>query len=185
MRKLHLIVLLTMFITTGCGMNQLKTDQDKIAEELNPMRNKDETIDPDLDKRLGYVNYTKEQFDAESKEEHMVTMDRNKMADTIARIILQNNAFEEVATLVTDKEVLIAYDKNDHLSDDEALDFAQKSAMSVMPRFFEIYVTDNPSLIPDIQSLHNTTTLDRSHNNTLQQIISEMEKQTPQENKTD
>ena len=185
MKKLHLILLISLFIATGCGMDQLKTDQDKIAEELNPVRNKDETIDPDLDKRLGYVNYTREQFDTEPKEEGIVTMDRNKMADTITRIILQNKGFDEVATLVTDQEVLIAYDKNNHLSDDEALDFAQKSAISVMPRFFEVYVTDNPSLIPDIQSLHNTTTLDRSHNNTLQQIISEMKKHTPQENQTD
>jgi len=185
-RKLYVIALISLLIVSGCGMNKPKTDEDKIAEELNPTRNKDSTIDPEWEKRLGYVNYTKDQFDDEPDRDEIVRMDRNKMADTIARIILQNSeSFDEVATLVTDKEVLIAYDKNDHLSDEDAVDLAKKSAMSVVPRFFDIYVTDNPSLIPDIQSLHNTTTQDRSHGNTLEQIISEMEKQTPQNHSQD
>lgn len=181
-KKLYLMTVITLLIMTGCGMDQPKTDQEKIAEELNPAQNareKETPVDPEWDKRLGYVNYTKDQFDAESNRDQIITMDRNEMADAIARIILRNDGFDEIATLVTDKEVLIAYDKNNQLTDEEAQDLAKKSAMSVMPRFFDVHVTDNVSLIPDIQSLHNSTTQESSYKNTLEQIISEMKKQTP------
>ena len=172
--SIGIMVLITM---TACGMDNPKTDQDKIAEELDPTRNKETPVDPEWDSRLGYVNYTKDQFKNEADRNEAIKMDRNNMADTIARIILRNDGFEEIATLVTDEEVLIAYDKNDEiLTDEAAAELAKKSAESVTPRFFDVYVSNNPALIPNIQSLHNSTTKRSNYDNTLEQIISEMEK---------
>src|SRR5699024_11426485 len=106
---LYSIGLMVLFTITACGsgMDHPKTDQDKIAEELDPTRNKETPVDPEWESRLGYVNYTKDQFKNERDRNQAINMDRNKMADTIARIILRNDGFEEIATLVTDEEVLI------------------------------------------------------------------------------
>ena len=48
-----------------------------------------------------------------------------------------------------------------------------------MPGFFDIYVSDNKSLIGDIQSLHNSST-NREYDNLIEQLINKM-KETPQE----
>src|SRR5699024_12514441 len=75
-RKLYVIALISLLIVSGCGMNKPKTDEDKIAEELNPTRNKDSTIDPEWEKRLGYVNYTKDQFDDEPDRDEIRSEER-------------------------------------------------------------------------------------------------------------
>lgn len=170
---LYSIGVFILLTVAGCNLDQTQNEQDKIAEELDPARNGQPPRDPEWDNRLGYVNYTKDQFEQDPEQSHM-DLDRNQMADSIARIILQHEAFDEIATLVTDREVLIAYEKNDTLTEDEAADFAKKSASSITPRFFDIYVSDNPVLIPQIHSLHNSTTKESDYDNTLEQIISEM-----------
>ena len=177
---IYVIGLTFLLVTTGCTMDNAKTEQERIAEELDPTRYNNAPDDPEWDRRLGYVNYTKDQFDNESNNDLTVPMDRQKTADAITRVILQNEGFNEVATLVTDEEVLIAYDKNEDLTNEKAADIAKKSAMSITPRFFDVFVTDNPTLIPDIRSLHNSATNQNNYQNTLKQIISEME-QTSQE----
>src|SRR5699024_269517 len=103
---------------TECGMDNPKTDQDKIAEEVDPTRNKETPVDPEWDSRLGYVNYTKDQFKNEADRNEAIKMDCKYIADTTARIILRNDGFEEIAKLVTDEEVLNAYDKNDGILTD-------------------------------------------------------------------
>src|SRR5699024_8510526 len=98
------------------------------------------------------------------------------MADTIPKIILQNKASDEVATLVTDEDVLIAYQVNDKIAGDNAAEIARKSAMSVLPRYFEIIVSDNAVIMHDIQSLHNSTTTNKHYDNYKDEIINEMKK---------
>ncbi|GGB36538.1 hypothetical protein GCM10011409_12450 [Lentibacillus populi] len=98
------------------------------------------------------------------------------MADMITRLILRNEGFDEVATLVTDEEVLIAYQKNDNLDDRTAADIASKTAKSTMPGFFDVYVSDNGTLMNDIQSLHNSSATNKNYDNTIEQIINEMNK---------
>jgi len=105
-----------------------------------------------------------------------VNTNYEEMADMITRIILQYEGFDEVATLVTDEEVLIVYDRNDEMEDENAADIARKTAVSLMPGFFDIYVSDNEALINDIQSLHNSTTNNQNYDNTIDNIISEMKK---------
>lgn len=166
---------------TACATDQSQSEQEKIADQLDPTRDEGPVRDPEYNdpretSRLGFVNYTKDEFDQDPDRNRVVTMDRNEMADIIAKMVLRHETFDEVATLVTDEEVLIAYDKNDVLEKEEAADVAKKSAESVMPRYFDIYVSDNDVLIRDIESLHNSTTTDPDYENTIERIISEMKK---------
>lgn len=172
------IVIIALSACTDAD-SSLGDEHDKIAEQLDPTGEEGSISnqhynDPEADSRLGYVNYTRDQFDLNPEQDYVATMDRNEMADIISRIIIRHEGFDEIATLVTGEEVLIVYEKNDTLNDREAKEVARKSAMSVIPRFFEIYVTDDSSLIGDIQSLHNETTKEDDYQNTLNRIIREI-----------
>ncbi|ASK62838.1 hypothetical protein CFK37_12115 [Virgibacillus phasianinus] len=178
-KKFAFVLLLCTLVMSACGTSDQEAgdEQEQIRNELDPTRNDDTPNTFEEENRLGYVHYTKDQLRNNNENNHAVTMDRHKMADMISRIILRNDGFEEVATLVTDKEVLIAYGKSDGLDKNLAADIAKKSAVSVMPKYFHVYVSDNESLIPQIHSLHNSNTMQgASYQNTIQSIIKEMKK---------
>lgn len=168
-------------------------NNDDNTGDLDPTRNQQTPADSETDNRLGFVRYTKEKVDQDQDINRTTTIDRNHMADMITRIILRHGGFNEVATLVTGKEVLIAYEKRDDMDAKTAADVAKRTAMSILPRFFDVYVSDNPSLIGSIHSLHNETTTTNNYQNTIDQIIQEMKKSpqgyddftTPDKNRTD
>ena len=168
-------LLLTFTIIAGCAANDNAMDErNQHIDELDPAREIQAPADDELNNKLGYVRYTKDQLDNDAERNHAVTMDRTQMANMITRIILRNDGFNEVATLVTDQEVLIAYDKDEDLDEDNAADIAKKTAVSIMPGYFDVYVSDNDSLIRDIHSLHNSTTTNKNYDNTIDTIINEM-----------
>src|SRR5699024_11323998 len=122
-------------VTSGTVKFNNYNKKDKVVEEYDPTRNQKRSTNQNTDNKLGYVSYTKDKMKNEPKQN--VTIDRNKMADMISRIILQHKDFGEVATLVTDEDVLIAYEANDRIDDEDAADIAKKSALSVMPQYFD------------------------------------------------
>ncbi|UJL45190.1 YhcN/YlaJ family sporulation lipoprotein [Virgibacillus sp. NKC19-16] len=175
------VVFIVLFALAGCGDTNNAGDDPNEAEPLNPTREQQPPVNEELDEKIGYVRYTKDQVDNDRERNRNITLDRNEMANTITRVILRNDGFEEVATLVTDEEVLIAYEKDEDIDENNAADIAKKTAMSIMPGFFEVYVSDNEVLIEDIESLSNSTTENRNYDNTIDRIIEEMEK-SPQGN---
>ncbi|MGM8365200.1 YhcN/YlaJ family sporulation lipoprotein [Virgibacillus sp. W0181] len=169
----------------GCSENNDATEDGNKLDQLDPTLEKSTNTDNQINK-LGYVRYTQDEIKEDNERNRAVTMDRDKMADIIARIILRNDDFAEVATLVTDEQVLIAYQTNDDQVTEYTSDIARKSAMSIVPAYYEIYVSDNDVLMNDIHSLKNSTTENKNYENTVNAIIKEMKK-TPQgqERKTD
>ncbi|SFD94716.1 Sporulation lipoprotein YhcN/YlaJ (Spore_YhcN_YlaJ) [Lentibacillus persicus] len=174
--------LLIIIGLSGCGGTDNAADDERrqseernqIVDELNPEQETTPS-NPSGNNKLGYVRYTKEQVENDNEAEHNVTIDRTKLANMITRIILRNDGFNEAATLVTDDKALIAYDMEE-LDAAKAADMAKKTAVSILPGYFEIYVSDNETLIHDIQSLHNSNVQDNDYDNTINQIIQEMKK---------
>jgi hypothetical protein len=169
-------------LVAGCATSDNATDQlDRSLDGGNGEVNEPATLGPtdDTSSRLGYVRYEKDQLDMETEEEKFVTIDRNKMADTITRMILRNEGFEDVATLVTDDEVLIAYNRPEDLDPDKAATIAKKTALSITPRFYHVYVSDKAVTFKDIQSLKNSSSEREDYRNTLESIIDDM-KEAPQ-----
>ncbi|MFC3041391.1 YhcN/YlaJ family sporulation lipoprotein [Virgibacillus xinjiangensis] len=178
-KQLLFISILTLVFLGACAPenNDPGTDeQEEIADELDPNTQMEENADPEMDERLGYVHYQRDEIENNEEANRDMEINRPQMADMITRTILQSEGFEQAATLVTDEEVLIAYEKNEKLNDDEAANTAAKTAESVMPGYFKIHVSDNIGLIDEIQSLHNSTTQNQNFDNTINQIIQEMEK---------
>ncbi|WP_087972704.1 YhcN/YlaJ family sporulation lipoprotein [Oceanobacillus rekensis] len=178
MRSLFIAAIIGIVFIAGCNTNDnTMTEREQIVDELDPSRNYEAPAGDNTNSQIGYVRYTKEQFENDTVNRNKTfSIDRNEMADMITRIILQNNGFNEVATLVTDREVLIAYDRNEGTSESSAADIAKRTAMSIMPSYFDIHVSDNETLIHDIQSLHNSSTGNRNYDNTINLIIKEMKK---------
>lgn len=176
MKKIVPIGFAAIFLATGCMDNDTATNErDRIQNQLDPNNELQAPADEELDNRLGYVRYSKEQINNDTEDQRSMRMDRTRMADMITRTMLRADAFEEVATLVTDEEVLIAYEKSNDTDKEKATQIAEKTAASIMPSYFDIYATDNTNLIDDIQSLHNSTTIEGDYDNTIEKIIQQME----------
>ncbi|WP_407272549.1 YhcN/YlaJ family sporulation lipoprotein [Radiobacillus sp. PE A8.2] len=170
-------LIVPLLIMAGCaGTNN--ADSDRTEEADNDL---DEFMEPaqsngDLNGQLGYVNYNKDELEMTDDQPQVVTVNRQKMADTISRMILTYEGFEQVATLVTDDEVLIAYQKPDDLDRNKAASIVKKTGLSILPRFYDIYVSDQAVSFRDIQSLQNSTTLNDNYEQTLENIINDMKK---------
>ncbi|QDP40990.1 YhcN/YlaJ family sporulation lipoprotein [Radiobacillus deserti] len=180
--KLKMFVFSLLFggiALAGCGTAENAEDADRTLNgdgSLNEFQEPTQ-LDPEqeMSSRLGYVRYNKEELD-QNEEDKVIRMDRKQYADTISRLLLRNDGFTEVATLVTDEEVLIAYNQPDKIERDKAASIARQTAYSVIPRFFHVYVSDKPVSFRDIQSLQNSTTLSDDYDATLDSIIEDMKK---------
>ncbi|MFS0674362.1 YhcN/YlaJ family sporulation lipoprotein [Ornithinibacillus sp. 179-J 7C1 HS] len=181
MMRILTILALGIVLTACAHTDNSSGERDQMLDELDPNRENKTENTSNVDDKLGYVNYTKDQLDMDTETDHMGAINRTQMADMIARIILRNEGFNRVAALVTDEEVLIAYERDAEMDQVIASDIASKSAKSIMPGFYHVYVSDNPSLIQDIQSLHNSSSQNQDYHNTIDQIITEMKK-SPQGN---
>ncbi|MFB4474330.1 YhcN/YlaJ family sporulation lipoprotein [Virgibacillus sp. SK37] len=175
-------ILYMLFVISACNTNddtensiQDMQNRNQIQDQLNPNHKIQTPSNQDINHQLGYVRYSKDEIDTQNLDNHEARIDRREMADMITRLILNNNGFNEVATLVTDQEVLIAYDRDNNSDSKLTKEVAQKTAESVMPRFYKVYVSDNKSLMYDIQSLHNSNT-NRNYDKLIQKLINDMEK---------
>lgn len=173
-RNLLPLTLCVLFFTSACS--DYTNDATDHGSALDPVKNQQAPpIDHDLNDKLGYVHYTRTELDTDPDPRGpALTIDRNAMANMITKTIMKNNKFEEVATLVTDQEVLIAYQKSDDMDSSQAAEIAKRSAMSITPRYFDVYVSDNELLIKDIHSLHKASTKNKKYDNTIDRIIHEM-----------
>src|SRR5699024_719847 len=94
----------------------------------------------------------------------------------INRIILQNDGFLEAATLITGNNVLIAYSKENEFESASAANIAKRSAQSVMPENFDVFVSEKVSIMKELQQLHNSDVREIGYNNKVNRIINEMKK---------
>ncbi|MBM7554887.1 YhcN/YlaJ family sporulation lipoprotein [Thalassobacillus pellis] len=188
MKKVHFTistaVLTTGLLLAGCANDNGAMDQYGEGNEnqnqgaLNgdPMDNYQApgTRNGDLNDYVGYVRYDKTQVDTRGNYEAKVN--REETADMITKMILSYEQFNNAATLVTDDEVLIAYETSENMDRNQAADMAKKTAYSLVPRFYEVYVSDNPMAFEDIQSMSNTRISDRNYDKVLESIIERMRK---------
>ncbi|HET7627567.1 MAG TPA: YhcN/YlaJ family sporulation lipoprotein [Bacillales bacterium] len=77
------------------------------------------------------------------------TLNFEDLADAISRLVVNYPDVHDVATLVTSKEILIGY-KTDSENRKLVADQVKRAALSLAPRFYHIYVTDDPSVLRDI-----------------------------------
>ncbi|WP_180994090.1 YhcN/YlaJ family sporulation lipoprotein [Bacillus sp. Marseille-P3661] len=153
-KPLALASVIGISILTGCNFQAGEdiypengnTIQVRQSEELYQPKNNE---DP---KNYGYVRHVKSPVpnDTNANLTNFSGVNREQFADMIGRLVVQIPNVNDSATLVTDEEVLVAYQAT---TDDRDLtaDQVRRTALSVVPRYYHVYVSDNPSLIPDIE----------------------------------
>lgn len=106
------------------------------------------------------------------------TLDYEDLADKVSRLAVNLPNVYDVATLVTSRAALIGYQTN---SEDRALTVQQvkSAAMSALPRFYHVYLTDDPTMIKKISRFREQSP-NKSLNNALEATIREMKNQSPQ-----
>ncbi|WP_096156776.1 YhcN/YlaJ family sporulation lipoprotein [Bacillus sp. FJAT-45066] len=100
--------------------------------------------------QYGFVREQKNPIPNHQGFDVRATMDYEEIANAISKMVVQIPHVQDVATLVTDEQVLIAYETN---SDSRELtaDQVSKSALSIVPRYYHVYVSDDPMMMKEIE----------------------------------
>lgn len=157
-------------LMTGCQLAQTSENDVEETNILNPDKQPN-TTDPELQKKIGYVHYTADDINQDNENNHEIQVDREQMADVITRTILRSGHFLEVASLVTDKEIVIAYQPGSEIDGKVADDIASKTATSIIPKFYQIYTTDNPEHLDSIRQFQLSPTRDTNYAEDIENII--------------
>lgn len=102
-------------------------------------------------------------------------LNREQLANIISKYSVNVPNVNDVATLVTDQEVLIAYD-TDTKDRNMTADQVKKTAFSVVPRYYHVYVTDNKTLMRDVENLANLDSNSRNSRHAVTELITQMKK---------
>lgn len=125
---------------------------------------------------FGYVRHQKSPVMGENVAYRQYdALDREQIANTISKLCTNIPHVDDISTLVTDEEVLIVYhtDSNNRL---ETADQVKKSAMSVVPRWYNVFVSDNTNLRANVESYATVDSNSRNARIGIDKLIKEMKK---------
>ncbi len=174
------------FALAGCAGNGTDQGQDGGEEagiynqggrQLHVNNHEPDFYNPDMegnDTGFGYVRYKRTGIMG-ADDQPKYEIDREQLADMISKLGAQVPNVDDVSTLVTDEEVLIVYATDTEDKNDTA-EQVKKMAMSVVPGWFHIYVSDNTGLRQNVENFATLNTNSRDVDNLIDQLIKEMKK---------
>ena len=127
----------------------------------------------DKSEDFGYVRHQRTGIMGQDNTNAYQAIDREQIADMIGRFSLMAQNVDDVSTLVTDEEVLIVY-KTDSADRFETADQVKKMAMSVVPRWYHVYVTDDTSLRKDVENFATLDTDSRDVESLVDGVVKQM-----------
>ncbi|MGC4378738.1 YhcN/YlaJ family sporulation lipoprotein [Fictibacillus sp. Mic-4] len=128
---------------------------------------------------FGFERHERKGEHARALKQHEIPyIDRQKLAHTVTDLAIRMPQIKDAATLVTDKEVLIAYvtTNKDRMA---AADMVKDTAMSIVPRYYHVYVSDEKGMIPKLQQYQSFNTHTANRRVVINHLIKEM-KRSPQ-----
>ncbi|EIJ80677.1 Sporulation lipoprotein YhcN/YlaJ-like protein [Bacillus methanolicus PB1] len=157
---------------TACNNNDTAADRDLFNDTGNTINVNDQRAElynrddnrglRNVSEDFGYVRHQRSGIlEDRGSNDHYAAIDREQLADIIGKYCTDVPNVDDVSTLVTDEEVLIVYntDSKDRF---ETADQVKKMAMSVVPRWYHVYVTDDERLRKNVE---NFATLDSDSRN--------------------
>ncbi|OHR63301.1 hypothetical protein HMPREF3291_16970 [Bacillus sp. HMSC76G11] len=167
--------LIGMIIMTGC---QNTASENELFEEngntVNVNNENGIKNGKDTNSGFGYVRHVKNNLAQENDYDKVPQVDYEKTANAISSLIVQLPNIQDVATLVTDEEVLIAY-KSDTKNRNETADQVKKTAISVVPRYYHVYLSDDPEMIKQVEGYSGldpeSRDIDQIINNTIKEML--------------
>ncbi|MEH7374899.1 MULTISPECIES: YhcN/YlaJ family sporulation lipoprotein [Bacillaceae] len=185
MKKLVIILgLCTMTAVTGCSKDMANRDvYEESGNTINVNNKRHELYNEgasrgvrNVSNNYGFVRHQKSPLmNDNTANDHYTALDREQVANIISKYSTEIPNVNDVATLVTDQEVLIAYD-TDSKDRNLTADQVKKTAMSVVPRYYHVFVTDNKVLMRDVENLANLDSTSRNARNLVNGLIKQMKK---------
>jgi hypothetical protein len=185
MKKTAAIIGICGFLMAGCAGNMAgdgndtrRANQQQNGNQLHVNNSEPELYNQDVshdDKRFGYVRHQRTGVMGAQQDQPEYEIDREQFADMISRLSTHIPNVDDVSTLVTDEEVLIVY-QTDAKDRKDTADQVKKTAMSVVPRWFEIYVSDNPNLRQNVENFATLNTNSDDIDSLLEGVIKQMRK---------
>lgn len=145
-----------------------------------------EKTSADRQNEFGYVRHIKSPIPGQNiKYSDIYTLNREKVADAISKIAVTNPKVHDAATLVTDEEVLIWYKTDAKSKKDRNMvaDQVKKTAFSAVPRWYHVYVTDNPTLRQYVENISYMKSSDANKERVIKQTVKMMLDSSPQGHK--
>jgi hypothetical protein len=125
--------------------------------------------------KLGYSRKQKEPGQNMGDTDEFSTMNRETIAEIISDLSVKLPDVTDAASLVTDDEVFVVYRAN--TTDPKLVaDQVYKTALSVVPRYFHVYVSNEPKLISQMEGLKSGKLNGKEYGQTIDMFIREMSK---------
>lgn len=169
-------------LLSGCAqMNESTSLYEKSGTTINVRSRNDlyneHGVRNGMDSRLtnfGYVRHQKSPIPGDTTQYATIpVLNRENVADLISKLCTQLPNVYDVGTLVTDDTVFVVY-KTDSTNRFETADQVKKTAISVVPRYYHVYVSDNPRMFQDIERFGRLDANSRNIDQILQQTIKDM-----------
>lgn len=185
MKKSIIVVgLCSLAALTACQNNAARNDiyeetgnTINVNDQRSELYHQNNTGDrSNMSEDFGYVRHQKSPIAGDNaSSDHYVALDREKLADIIGKFCTDVPSVNDVSTLVTDEEVIIVYDTN---TDDRAYtaDQVKKMAMSVVPRWYNVYVSDDIHLRGNVESYATMDANSRDTHFGIDKLIQEVKK---------
>lgn len=133
----------------------------------------------DVDRtKFGFVRYTGAQIRKNNASPNVAYYDRSLLADSITKMTVYLPGVHEAASLVTDKYALIVY-QTDTQDRERMATQVRRTAEAVLPRFYDVYVSDNFEMFDDIERFGALSSQSPDVEQIMSQTINEMQ-QSPQ-----
>jgi len=185
LKKLVIILgLCTITALTGCTKDMSNRDVYEESGNTINVNNKRHDLYNEgasrgmrnVSNNYGFVRHQKSPLmNDNTANDHYSALDREQAANIISKLSTDIPNVNDVSTLVTDQEVLIAYN-TDSKDRNLTADQVKKTAMSVVPRYYHVYVTDNKVLRRDVENLANVDSTSRNARNLVNGLITQMKK---------
>ncbi|MEH6953507.1 YhcN/YlaJ family sporulation lipoprotein [Neobacillus drentensis] len=185
MKKLVIILgLCTLTALTGCSKDMSNRDvYEESGNTINVNNKRHDLYNEGASRSVrnasnnyGFVRHQKSPLmNDNTANDHYTALNREQVANIISKLSTEIPNVNDVATLVTDQEVLIAY-KTDSKNRNMTADQVKKTAMSVVPRYYHVFVTDNKVLMRDVENLANLDSTSRNARNLVNGLIKQMKK---------
>lgn len=106
---------------------------------------------------MGYAKIDAVHARTYSTAHSRVYVDRNALAKAVADVTNSVPGIRSSTVLVTDEEIFVGC-TTDHKNAHDSKNKARMNAMSIAPRYYKVYVTDDPGMIAELTRVASTTT---------------------------
>lgn len=179
-----------LLTATGCSKDMANRDvYEESGDTINVNNKREELYNEggsqgvrNVSDDYGFVRHQKSPIQNDrGGTEHYAAMDREQVANIISQLSTDIPNVNDVATLVTDQEVLVSY-STDSKDRNLTADQVKRTAMSTVPRYYHVYVSDNKNLMRDVENLANLDSTSKNARNLVTGLIKQMKK-SPQGNR--